>query len=581
LGVAIDVTARNEKGQTVIRKGEPSNHKIMVNGEERFFFVTDPMLMESISMMSQGELSTVLNVVAAPATLLRETVTRDPGFVLANMMRDTLSAWTTSGSDMKPVIDTVKNFNKDLEMLERMGVSGGYDFRDDPLGITDYFNRELTKQGMGKDGLPILKQFKMGWDWLGQQTTKSDMATRRAVYDDVLARTGNQTEAAFQAIEIINFSGRGGDPIFRLFTAGIPFLNARIQGLDVFYRAGRGKYSAKQTEFSKGQIQKSFILRGATLATISALYYLMVSDTEEYKNARPEIRDNNWIIPNPFGEVGLKIPIPFEVGVVFKTIPETMLRYYYDDSSPREVGETLRRSFGTTLEINPLGIQAMLPLLEAGINRSFFTQRAIVPYYMETGLDPWRQTHFNTNALAQTLGEALNISPMKIEHVLRGYTGTLGTYVLDVVDSTMRAFSSPEMRYERRIEQYPILKRFTQSELGGGYAAQFYDLRTEVNRMVQTLNDINKRGTTEEAWAYYMTRPDLLAIRDEVLSIDRYMSDYRQERDAIMKLDTDPEIKKDMLYRLEVERDAILSVVPEMKKQIDSPFLRIGNVTGQ
>jgi len=48
-----------------------------------------------------------------------------------------------------------------------------------------------------------------------------------------------------------------------------------------------------------------------------------------------------------------------------------------------------------------------------------------------------------------------------------------------------------------------------------------------------------------------------------------------------MKLDTDPEIKKDMLYRLEVERDAILSVVPEMKKQIDSPFLRIGNVTGQ
>ena len=581
LGVAIDVTARNEKGQTVIRKGEPNNHKIMVNGEERFFFVTDPMLMESISMMSQGELSTVLNVVAAPATLLRETVTRDPGFVLANMMRDTGSAWVTSGSDMKPVIDTVKNFNKDLEMLERMGVSGGYDYRDDPMGITDYFNRALTKQGMGKDGLPILKQFKMGWDWLGQQTTKSDMSTRRAVYDDVLARTGNQTEAAFQAIEIINFSRRGGDPIFRLFTAGIPFLNARIQGLDVFYRAGMGRYSAKQTEFSKGQIQKSFALRGLTLATISALYYLMVSDTEEYKNARPEIRDNNWIIPNPLGMTGLKIPIPFEVGVVFKTIPETMLRYYYDDSSPREVGETLRRSIATTLELNPFALQATLPLLEATLNHSFFTQRDIVPYYMETGLDPWRQTHPTTNALAQTLGEALNISPIKIEHVLRGYTGTLGTYVLDAVDSTMRAFSSPEMRYEKRIEQYPVFKRFLQSELGGGYAAQFYDLRTEVNRMVQTLNDINKRGTTEEAWAYYMTRPDLLAIRDEVLSIDRYMSDYRQERDAIMKLDTDPEIKKDMLYRLEVERDAILSVVPEMKKQIDSPFLRIGNVTGQ
>ena len=581
LGVAVDVTAKNKKGQTIIRKGEPSNHKIMVNGEERFFFVNDPLLMESITMMSQGELSTILNIVATPATVLREAVTRDPGFILANMLRDTLSAWTTSGSDMKPVIDTVKNFNKDLEMLERMGVSGGYDYRDDPLGITDYFNRELTKKGMGKNGLPILKQFKMGWDWLGQQTTKSDMSTRRAVYDDVLARTGNQTEAAFQAIEIINFSRRGGNPLFRIFTAGIPFLNARIQGLDVFYRAGRGRYSAKQTEFSKGQIQKSFILRGLTLATISYLYYLMVSDEEEYKNARPEIRDNNWIIPNPFGGVGLKIPIPFEVGVVFKTIPETMLRYYYDDNSPREVFDTLKRSIGTTLELNPLGMQATLPLLEATLNHSFFTQRDIVPYYMETGLEPWRQTHPTTNALAQTVGEALNISPIKIEHVLRGYTGTLGTYVLDAVDSTMRTFSSPEMQYKKRIEQYPILKRFLQSELGGGYATQFYDLRTEVNRMVQTLNDLNKRGTTEEAWAYYMTRPDLLAIRDEVLSINRYMSNYRQERDSIMKLDTDLEIKRDMLYRLETERDAILSVIPKMKKQIDSPFLRIGNVTGQ
>ena len=44
-----------------------------------------------------------------------------------------------------------------------MGVSGGYDYRDDPLGITDYFNRELTKKGMGKIGLPILKQFKIIW----------------------------------------------------------------------------------------------------------------------------------------------------------------------------------------------------------------------------------------------------------------------------------------------------------------------------------------------------------------------------------------------------------------------------------
>jgi hypothetical protein len=576
-GLATDVTARDAKGQTIVEEGEKANHRLMVNGEERFYFVSDPLLMDSLSMLSQGELSPIMSLVAAPAKLLRETVTRDPGFMLANMLRDTVSAWGTSGADMKPVIDTLKNYNQDLEVLERLGVSGGYDFRDDDLGIRDWFARE----GLDKNGLPILKQFKMAWDWLGQQTTKSDMSTRRAVYDDVLARTGDQTEAAFQAIEIINFSRRGGSPLFRVFTAGIPFLNARIQGLDVFYRAGRGRYSAKHLEKKPLDIQLSFALRGLTLVGITALYYLLVSDDEEYKNARPEVRDNNWILPSPIGEGALKIPIPFEVGIVFKTIPETILRSLYDDNTPADVRDTLSRSLKTTLEFNPFAMQFALPLIEAGMNHSYFTQRDIVPYYMETGLEPWRQTHLNTNAVAQLLGKSLNISPIKIEHVLRGYTGTLGGYAIDAIDSVTRAVGPPELQYKKRIDQYPFIKRFFQSEQGGGYATQFYDLRTEVNRMVQTLNDLNKRGMTEEAWAYYMTRPDLLAIRDEVLSIDRYMGKYRTQRDAIMTGDLDADTKKDMMLQLETERDMILRIVPEMRNEINSPFFRLGNVTGQ
>ena len=78
-----------------------------------------------------------------------------------------------------------------------------------------------------------------------------------------------------------------------------------------------------------------------------------------------------------------------------------------------------------------------------------------------------------------------------------------------------------------------------------------------------------------------MTRPDLLAIRDEVLSIDRYMGKYRTQRDAIMTGDLDADTKKDMLLQLETERDMILRIVPEMRNEINSPFFRLGNVTGQ
>ena len=65
-----------------------------------------------------------------------------------------------------------------------------------------------------------------------------------AAYDQVLKETGNEAEAAYQGMEIINFSRRGSSSLFRIYASAVPFLNARIQGLDVFYRALKGEYSS-------------------------------------------------------------------------------------------------------------------------------------------------------------------------------------------------------------------------------------------------------------------------------------------------------------------------------------------------
>ena len=81
-----------------------------------------------------------------PATLLRETVTRDPGFILINMLRDTMSASVTSGSRITPVIDTFRNFQlfgaTDLRELERFGVLGGYDYSADSVDAVRFFDKK-------------------------------------------------------------------------------------------------------------------------------------------------------------------------------------------------------------------------------------------------------------------------------------------------------------------------------------------------------------------------------------------------------------------------------------------------------
>ena len=195
------------------------------------------------------------------------------------------------------------------------------------------------------------------WELAGQATTKSDAATRKAVYDDVMRRTnGNIAEAQFQALEVLNYGRRGYSPLMKMLTAWIPFLNARLQGLDVINRSARGQYSSnKQAE--KGARMRTFIIRGSILSMLTAMYYSMVSDDDEYEKQEDYVRDNNWIIPTgaikkAFGveiDEPLKMPIPFEIGLIFKTLPERIIRSYEDKDTARKSLESLTRAVGLSL----------------------------------------------------------------------------------------------------------------------------------------------------------------------------------------------------------------------------------------
>ena len=86
-----------------------------------------------------------------------------------------------------------------------------------------------------------------------------------------------------------------------IITTAIPFLNARIQGLDVLYRSMTGKYSGSPGAAitSDNQIRNNIIkgaFRGGLLAMATLLYYAMVSDKDEYRARRREERDDNWFI---------------------------------------------------------------------------------------------------------------------------------------------------------------------------------------------------------------------------------------------------------------------------------------------
>ena len=151
-------------------------------------------------------------------------------------------------------------------------------------------------------------------------------------------------------MEVLNFSRRGSNGLARAITAAIPFLNARIQGLDVLWRSFLGRNNANEV-FHVEQRPCPFAMRGAIISFATALYWMMVSDDEEYKEASREEKDNNWLSLCRGLRVlkAIKIPIPFEVGLIFKTIPEVVLDTSFGERTSRQAFQSFKQGLGSTL----------------------------------------------------------------------------------------------------------------------------------------------------------------------------------------------------------------------------------------
>ena len=565
-----------------LRKGEVSNDiYIRENGKDVHYKVHDQLLFAALTPIADGSLVTNFTMVTSiPARFLRESVTRSPGFMGVNMLRDTLSAFVTSGASFIPILDTAKNFNTKLDEFEKLGIVTGYDNINDPKDLAAFLSKQMRKKGIDTGASKGRKAWEnslgKAWDYLGAGTTKSDFATRKAVYDDVLARTGNQAEAMHQAIEVLNFGRRGGNALYRMIAAATPFLNARIQGLDVLWRSGLGTYSSR-SDLGKAQIQRNALLRASYLTALTAAYWMLVSDDDQYKESSDYIRDNNWLIPNPFGPNPIKIPIPFEIGLLFKTFPEKALDATFKDSTARDFEQTVERGVLATLEANPLGMfQITAPIVEVAVNKNFYTGRQVVPYYIDQGVVSGLQDNVNTTQFAEWLGQSTGMSPLKIDHVLNGYAGSLGMLFLDTTDWVLRtptitgdfSESMPTMS----LAEHPASRRFFAREEGTGLSEDFYEMNRYVQQAVQTLGKLEDDGRIEEYQKFMYGREHLFELQKDFNKIKNELSEFREYKQAILRSDIHPDIKQQQIRELEAAQNEFLSIVPELKELVRLPL---------
>tara|TARA_B100001123_G_scaffold209405_1_gene236919 strand:- start:1064 stop:2272 length:1209 start_codon:yes stop_codon:yes gene_type:complete len=362
-------------------------------------------------------------------------------------------------------------------------------------------------------------------------------------------------------------------------------MNGRLQGLDVLYRAFRDKkgssdipgiygYNLSRDEYQDLPLwQKNrakLVGRGMMLTAASMLYYLMMHDDEEYQSQRDEVKADNWLIPLS-EHAWLKVPIPFEVGVLFKVIPEQLMMALLEaDHDMGDVGEETFRQLRTSLSLG--APQAIAPLFNAARNYDTFRKDAIVDQY--TALrEPNQQREIYTSNVARSIADTFNMipvinkmdfltSPMKVEYMLRQYLGTMGGYAISAADRVARLGVFPSVPFDPLmnwseaenivgtnvdydwesmiggpgVANVPILGDLLMDPRGGaGRQQDFYEILNELDEVTATLNSINETDR-RRGYSYKEKNRDLLYQKNRLNHVRRRMQDWRNDRERLQRI---------------------------------------------
>ena len=175
--------------------------------------------------------------------------------------------------------------------------------------------------------------------------------------------------------------------------------------------------------------------------------------------------------------------------------------------------------------------QGMKVAIEAGLGKSFYTGRDILSA-REKDLLPEEQFRANTSEIAKTIGRAMGVSPVKLEFVVSGYTGTLGLAFLHAVSVGIPKGTSPEQA-TKELSAYPIIGGAFQPNDAGGIINSVYERMNEDIKVQRTYEKLVEEGRMSDAQALVQRRGNELLEAELAHSFKSDMNLLTQAERAI------------------------------------------------
>jgi hypothetical protein len=541
----------------------------MDGGVKRFFVVDDPYILTAISGLEfAGMRGPMMDAMGKFKHVLTVGVTASPFFKIRNLIRDSVQVIATSPIGVNPAANVARGW----KLTERG--SDTY-FRLLAGGGTIHFGTMLEGsegkrvQALVESGVPdstilnsdsklkaFYRQFiEPGITAYNELGNRGEAINRATLYDQLIRQGVSHADASLQARDLMDFSMQGSFTTIRFLAQTVPFMNARIVGV------------AKLMRGAKENPARFAAVLGTT-ALLSLGLLAAYSDDDDWKERELWDRQGFWWFK--FGGVAFRIPKPFEIGAI-ATLAEHTAEYIFDDEmNGKQFRKAVLKLVGDNLSMNPIP-QLVKPMLDVYANTNSFTDRPIETMGMERLKPEYRFTD-RTSMTARAASTAMNkaaglvgaeaLSPVQIDHLLRGYFGWLGAFVVGAGDVLARP--ATDQAKHPTPDYWKVATGGMVSDKDSGssrYVSQMYEQAREIEQAYGTWRALQKQGKAAEAKEFFEdNRADLIKYR-KIEAVKRTESRLNERIRIIERSTMDPDKKRDQIRALRQQKDRVARTV--------------------
>lgn len=499
------------------------------DGVQRWLKVPPDIYNAAVNMMP-SEIGILMKVAKYPADILRTGAVLNPEFISRNPVRDIIQAWLFSSFGFNPLKwfrDAYQLIAKDEKALElhRQWEAGGGALATLAESFVD--PEKITAERITNP--KKFRYFPHPLQALRYAAAYLENMTRFSIYKQAREKGLSHAAAIHEARRTtLDYSRVGGHPAIRYLGMIIPFFNASIQGGD------------KLVMELKGPNRKKVLMRVGILTTVSILFYLLASNDDRYKELEPWEKNYFWHIPLGPNQPMLRIPKPFETGILFGSMPVAMIEWALGRDDGRGVREALHAAWqAATPEIVPTIAR---PIVEFQANYDFFRGKSIedpatkrLPVGMRA--KPW--TTETAKAWGKHFGDTTGISPVMMEHFIRSMAGGLGAnYVLPFVDVSLRkagVLKDIPQPAQDAIQRVWGARAFFSKEPTGYRArsvSEFFENYQDIVQAEAAWKLLLKDGQKDEAAKQLRSHPEIIFAGAARKAISQ-MGELRRQRDTV------------------------------------------------